>query len=251
MASASLVDQVVALSRQLARIANALPDEDPLRPPDGKKNAPSFLFEMTVLLALLSWLRANDWMIVAERRDGRIRLVRAPAAKATGSVFRICKGALSFQITQGTEITDKYQKTRAPDICLQVGSASDHPTHADVLAMWDAKLRGDSGEPAEERISSGEFWAFVGMHSQLGAPLPGGDLLGSWPPAFGVCALISNGRRPTEPAQVLLDNHVSVVELFESENSAAWPTHEEHMEEIRKVVATEPREESSSASRPQ
>jgi hypothetical protein len=80
--------RVVEPSIRSAQIARLLPSEDPLRPAPGKKNAPSFLFEVKVLLALLSALRADGWNTEPIKRNGRLRLVSSPAPKATGSYFR-------------------------------------------------------------------------------------------------------------------------------------------------------------------
>src|SRR5947207_2216359 len=108
MASAPLVaiDQVRALSRRLREIARLLPNENPLDPlPRGRAAAP-FLFEIKVLVDLLSALKTAGWEIDVERRGKRVRFVRSPAPKSTGSFFRIRKGDLFFQITQGTKIED-------------------------------------------------------------------------------------------------------------------------------------------------
>ncbi len=212
-----------------AEIAAHLPNEDPLRPPSGKKNAPSFLFEIKVLLDMLSALKRAGWTIAVERRSGRIRLVRGPAPKSTGSFFRITRAESTFQITQGTQVKDRHGEPRAPDICLLLGSAGEQPTFCDVLALWDAKLRGKTGRITEDRISDGEFRSFAMVRSWLAPPLPSGDHLAGWPPAFSVCALISNGRRPTEPIGVLFEAGVSVVEQYAGANTSAWPSRQDHI----------------------
>jgi hypothetical protein len=230
MASPSLVDTVHQLSAELRGIANLLPHEDPLQPPPGKENVPSFLFEISTLVALLRALKNQGWTITAEPRAGRVRLVRAPARKSTGSVFHIEKAPRKFQITQGTKVSDRHGEPRAPDICLQRGTASDSPTHHDVLAIWDAKLRGHSGLVTEERISDPEFRSFVMIRAWLAPPRPPNDEpLADWPEAFRVCALISNGLRPTEPEAVLIEAGVSIVEQFGDEHTPAWPSRLDHI----------------------
>ena len=67
------------------------------------------------------------------------------------------------------------------------------------------------------------------VRAWLNPPLPGKDPLGEWPEAFSVCALISNGRRPTEPEGVLIEAGVSVVEHFRGANTPAWPSRAEHI----------------------
>ena len=229
MASAPLVDTVHQISRELRRVASLLPNEDPLQPPPGTKNVPSFLFEIRVLLVLLRALKELGWTITFERRSEHIRFVRSPAPKSTGSFFWITKDKSQFQITQGTQIIDRHGQPRAPDISLQSGTAGPAPTHGDVLAIWDAKLRGQSGRVTDKRVSDAEFRSFVMVRAWLAPPLPGNDALSEWPVAFGVCALISNGRRPTEPEAVFIEAGVSVVEQFTDENTPTWPTRADHI----------------------
>jgi hypothetical protein len=150
MASASLVDQVDAMSKRLKQIARLLPNEHPLRSPKGQKNAPAFLFEFKILLEMLRALKQAGWTITVERRDGQIRFARAPRSKSTSSFFRIVKAGTAFQVTQGTQVADRHGEPRAPDICLQAGQAGENPTYKDVLAIWDAKLRGRTGRLLEK-----------------------------------------------------------------------------------------------------
>lgn len=229
MASPPLVDQVHDLSEGLRTLANLLPNEHPLRPDPGKKNAPSFLFEIFVLLAMLRGLKRLGWEIVAQLRDGKVRLVRGPAAKASGSYFRIARESTVLQVTQGTRIKDRLDRDRAPDLCLQRGDADDKPTFRDVLAIWETKLRGTTGEVTTKRISDSEFRSFAMIRDWLAPPAPGEDPLSEWPAAFRVCAIVSNGRRPTEPRPVLIDARVSIVENFSDENTAIWPSRQEHI----------------------
>jgi hypothetical protein len=237
MASPPLVDTVRQLSRELSGIARLLPKEDPLQPPPGKPNVPSFLFEIRTLCVLLRALQKQGWNITIERRKGRVHFVRAPAAKSTGSFFRIAMGQVEFQITQGTQVSDRHGEPRAPDICLQQGSAGDVPTYLDVLAIWDAKLRGQSGRVSNKCVSDAEFRSFVMVRAWLAPPLPGKDPLDKWPEAFQVCALISNGRRPTEPEAVMIEAAVSVVERFGDEKTPAWPSRSDHIAAARPVPA--------------
>lgn len=229
MASPSLVDQVRDLSRELRQVAALLPNDDPLQPPNGKKNAPSFLFEVRVLLALLRGLTRSGWRITVERRAGQVRLVRGPARKIRGSFFRVTRAETMFQLTQGTQVQDRHGEPRAPDICLQRGEAGDEPSFQDVLALWDAKLRGTSGKVTDEPVSDDALRSFAMIRAWLAPPHPGEDPLSGWPDAFTVCAIVSNGRKPTEPVGVLIEAGVSIVEKFGDENTPAWPSRQEHI----------------------
>ncbi len=231
MAPPSLVDvdQVNKLSSRLETIARYLPPEDPLSPAPGRKNAPSFLFEIKVLLDLLDVLSTSGWSIVTTYREGRIRLVRAAAAKSMGSFFTITRGGSQFQIAQGTKILDIHDESRAPDISLQRKDSGDEPTYRDVLAIWDAKLRGQTGQTTKTRISDPEFRSFVLVRKWLKAPCSTfDDIPADWPPAFRVCALISNGRSPSEPESVFIEGCISVVQKYEGANSEPWPSLQQH-----------------------
>ena len=234
MAPPSLVDQIHELSERLRHIVAVLPQEDPFRLPTGRKPAESFLFEMKILLELLYALKQAGWTIDIERPGGEIRFVRAPAKKSTASYFRISKDGTTRQITQGTKVADRHGKERAPNICLQAGMAGMAPTYQDVLALWDAKLHGIAGTVHEGPITDAEFRSFAMVRSWLAPPLPGNDGLADWPPAFTVCALISNGKKPTEPAEVLLEAGVSVVENYTGTNSPTWPTRQQHIDSQNK-----------------
>src|SRR2546429_237011 len=98
MAPASLVDQIRDLSGILGQILPLLPQEDLFRQPPGKKLAPSFLFEMKVLLGLLYSLKQAGWTIDIERPGGHLRFVRAPAKKNTASYFRVSKYGANREI---------------------------------------------------------------------------------------------------------------------------------------------------------
>jgi hypothetical protein len=65
----------------------------------------------------------------------------------------------------------------------------------------------------------------------LDAPRPTfGEMPTDWPSAFQVSAIISNGRKPTEPISVFLEACVSVVEQYVNAGSEPWPTLREHTE---------------------
>jgi hypothetical protein len=231
MAPPSLVDAdaILELSEDLRRVVRLLPSEDPLLPPDGKKNAASFLFEMRVLFTLLVALRSMGWTIEVKRRAGAIVFVRAPALKATGSYFHLRKADQEWHLTQGTKVVDLHGEERAPDIALEHPTSGDDPTFRHVAAIWDAKLRGTAWREDAHRISDQEFARFALVRKWLSAPVPGKDPLESWPAAFQVCGLITNGQRPSEPASVFLEAAVSVVEHFPEATDACWPSRADHV----------------------
>ncbi len=238
MASPQVVDQIRQLSEMMEQIVTVLPQEDPFQPAGEEKPAAPFLFEMKILLELLLALKESGWIIDIERPGGRIKFVRSPGKKATASFFRLSKDGTKRQITQGTRVKDPYDRPRAPDICLQDGDTGLEPTYKDVLALWDAKLRGKRETAAERRVTDAEFRSFAMIRKWLQPPLPGNDVLGEFPPAFSVCALITNGKKPTEPAAVLLDEGVSVVATYAGVQSAIWPTRQEHITAQNKKALT-------------
>lgn len=229
MAPPSLVDSVTGLSKALREIARLLPDEDPLDPPGGKKNAASFLFEIHVVVAMLRGLQDRGWTVRMLPEASSMRLARAPAPKSRASYFHISRDDHEFHVTHGTQVHDRHGEPRAPDISLQRECSGENPTFEHVLAIWDAKLRGSTGRPDHRRISDAEFRSFAMLRDWLDPPRPGDDPLSDWPPAFTVCALITNGRRPSEPTSVMLEARVSIVEHFQDKDTAATPTRDEHV----------------------
>jgi len=187
---------------------------------------------MKVLLSLLGALKERlSFSVTAVERNGRLVLARAPRPKADVSYFQLKNSGAAFQLVHGAEVLDRFQQTRAPDLCLQKTQATENPNHEDVLAIWDAKLRGETGEPERRRVTKSELAYFLLMMDALRVPRPGGDVafLGSWPVAFQVSALISNGLRPTEPDSFFLEKGLSVVELFDGADSPGHPALERHL----------------------
>ena len=125
--------------------------------------------------------RLPEWNVSIERRGGFVKFVRAPALKSTGSFFRIVKTGEMLQVTQGTKIEDKHGRLRAPDISIQAGNTGDNPTRKDVFAIWDVKLRGESGDIDGARITDDEFRSFLVLRGWLDVPASHASVITSKP----------------------------------------------------------------------
>jgi hypothetical protein len=235
MATPLLVNQVHSLSRRFQDLLRLLPDEDPLEPRPGVKNAAPFLFEVEVMLELFKGLRgaATRARIKLVRRSGECVLARAPRAKAEVSYFRLVMQRGEFQLVHGAKVADRFGTPRAPDLCLQRKEATDSPMHDDVLAIWDIKLRGESGDAESRRVSKGEFGYFVLLADVLAVPAPGPrvEFLRGWPSAFQVSGLITNGLAPLESDDLLLEKGICVVDQFSGQGSQGAPTWGDHVKE--------------------
>lgn len=234
MVAPSLVSEVQKLSKLLGRALELQPGEDPLAPRKGKKDTAAFLFEMKALFGLVLRLRRNGWaiQIVRPRDDGKMYFVRSPAKKDSGTYFVLLKDERALHLVHGTQIQDVHGKPRAPDLSLQHPQGGSHPTYSDVLAMWDAKLRGTSAKPTEERISDNEYARFAKVREWLKLPRPGGpdDVLSSWPPAFEVSGLITNGCQNTEPDTIYFADAVSIVDHYDGPSKQCHPSRQQHID---------------------
>jgi hypothetical protein len=146
--------------------------------------------------------------------------------------MRLQRAGAEWQLVHGTEILDQFGRPRAPDLSLQTGNAPPDPTLKHVVAIWDAKLRGRTGQARDRPITDGEFRSFVVLLRWLEVPAPGDPaeaLLGDFPPAFQVRGLITNGRGPTEPDAVFLDERVAVVEHFQHAGTPCSPARRAHL----------------------
>lgn len=249
MASASLVATVHSLSRQLNEVCRELPGQDPLELFSSKEPVAWFLFEIKVLWILVVQLARDNWTIDIVARDGRFVYARTPRRKSDVSYFTIRRGPAAFHLVHGSQIDDVYGQPRAPDISLQHADSGERPHYQHVRAIWDAKLRGESADPDSHRISDQEFARFVLVKEWLRLPDPGGaeDVLEGWPPAFEVSALVTNGRPPSEPSDVLLERGVSVTQHFSSADTPCAPSRLQHIAHASEVTASAlPRQTSAS-----
>jgi hypothetical protein len=235
MATSSLVGQVHELSKKLAEAVELMPGED-LFAPKGRQ-ASSFLYELMVLGHLLLGLEKGKWRIrIENRRNGAIVFARAPRPKSNATYFRVSRKKGAFHLVQGTQIRDRHGKRRAPDLSLQSEDSEHTPTWKHVLGFWDAKLRGNSGQLSKRRVTDSEYARFQAVRRWLRPPRPGTprDVLGKWPMAFQVCALITNGKPPSEPKSVLLEDSVSVAAGFSGCDTVLRPTRLAHIRHARK-----------------
>lgn len=227
MASSSLVDKVHNISVKLGLILATTPREDLL----GNNPPQSFLFELRVLFELLDYLKnSKGWTVTPEHKpNGQYCFLRAPGLKKNATFFRVKKNAESYQVTHGSKIQDRYGEKRAPDISLQTGNAPLEPTHSDVLAIWDAKLRGSRGTLSDKRITDSEFGKFVYFMEVLNIKRPAQGLIPKdWPPALEVSALITNGEEPTEPRNAMLDRGFSVTSHYNGPKTQTEPSRRDH-----------------------
>lgn len=231
MATSSLVDRTHELSRKLGALLRILPTDDPLHRTDLKKDASSFLFEVVVLIELLLNL-SEAGLVTVVRRSGHIVLARAPASKRKKSYFICTLGGRSYDLLPSIDVADRMGGTQAPDLTLH-----DHipetqlPDYSNVRAIWDAKLRGETGAVDNEPIAKGEFATFLLMCDLLSVPKPGEsrDVLPEWKSAFDVSALISNGRIPHQSLVFMIEKGISVTELFVTRSTQCKPLRHEHL----------------------
>jgi hypothetical protein len=247
MANASLVSRTHQLSQGLARVLSLLPKDVDL-----SESAASFLFEVRVLTSMVSALDSDGWHVKAVKRQGRLVLHRAPGKKCNASYLQIEKGMTKYQIVTGSQISDRYGEPRAPDISLQQDGAPDEPSCEHVIAIWDAKLRGDTGAADKDRVSDAEFARFVFVHEALDLGPPGtrDAVLGKWPASFQVSGLVTNGTGPSEPSSVFLDKGVSVVEHFANATTPCKPNRSAHLA-YRHGLASKSSATSSASAAPQ
>ncbi len=231
MAATPLVNDIHRLSRDLGRLCSLLPGQDPLALFSSKKPAAHFLFEVKVVWCLLARLANDQWSIEPVPRGGRFVYAMSPAAKRNVSYFMIRYGTDSYHLVHGAQIDDAHGEPRAPDISLQSKDGREQPTYEHVLAIWDAKLKGTTGAPTNKRVTDAEFARFAKVREWLRVPRPGDprDILASWPAAFQVSAIITNGQPPSEPDSVFLECSVSVVKEFQSADSPCVPSRTAHL----------------------
>ncbi len=247
MASISLVEQVKRLAAALTSIVDALPPltADEFDPEQRDASNAAFLFELKILYTLLAKLAADGWQVRVERKGTRVHFVRRPLPKAQASHFLIARLGAQYQIVHGTQVKDIFGEPRAPDITLQKGDASETPKWDDVIAMWDAKLRGTTSAPCENRVDDKEFARFVQVMELLQVPdVHGSDVpLADLSACFEVTGIITNGRGPTEKPHFFYWYGASVVEQFLNANSATAPTRAEHKTASRRpqFVTAKPR----------
>ncbi|WP_127587909.1 hypothetical protein [Paenibacillus koleovorans] len=228
MASPQMVDRILNLPRNLQNSMGLLPKDDLYTSVTQRGDADNFLFELKVLFSLLDYLTTHGWRCtIANKQMSVIRLPRSPGLKKNFSYFVVehTKTGQIWQIVHGTQIEDQFGEPRAPDISLQTENASIQPTYRDIKAIWDAKLRGTDDDLLDNVISDSEYRSFVWVKDKLRIPWPNSteDVLAGWPPAFEVCALITNGKSPTENVKVFLSDHASITAQFKDASTPTFP----------------------------
>lgn len=232
MASVSVVSDVRRLAAALSSVVQALPPPTAheFDPEKRDANNAAFLFELKILYTVLARLAADGWQVWVERKGARIHFVRRPMPKAEASHFLIERAGAQYQFVHGTQVEDIVGEPRAPDITLQKGNASENPKWGDVIAMWDAKLRGTTSAPSDKRVDDKEFARFVQVMELLHVPnvhdsdVPFAEL----PACIEVSGIITNGRGPSEKPPFFFFYGASVVEQFLHADSPMSPTRAEH-----------------------
>jgi hypothetical protein len=230
MAKPKLVDRVHEFGAALARVLRLLPTDDPLHRSGRKRDVASFLFEVRVLTELLVALNRIGRIDVV-RRGRYIVLARAPANKSSKSYFEVTVQNRTVHLCPGVKVVDRHGSEQAPDLTLQHPDSGESPTFRHVLAMWDAKLRGESGRPDASALTKPEVAEFMYMLDVLEVPSPGKsrEALAGWPAAFEVSALITNGRRSAHTDALLYEKGFSETEAFVDAQTACHPTYAEHI----------------------
>lgn len=236
MATTSLVDRAHELSQNLANALRLLPPDDPLWREDGKNDVADFLFEIVILTEMLKALSAKFSIDVVRRKNGNIVLARKPASKLQKSYFVIKIAGQEYQLLHGIDIRDRFGSTQAPDFSLHDDTSDDTADHRNVLAIWDAKLKGDTADHHAARVSKPEVAEFLHMLDMLSVPKPGDnrDVLDGWPAAFEVSSIVSNGKLSTHPPQMFLEKGGSLTEHFTNANTPCQPSRSQHLRSSRK-----------------
>lgn len=230
-----MVMKLERLSKTLGEVLRLLPDEDLAGSTTKPTDALDFLFEIKVLFSLLVYLTEDGWVVEVQNRQGnRIILPRKPGRKANFSYFSIehSSTGLAWQLVHGTQLEDPFGKLRAPDLSLQLPSASTAPTYQDIRAMWDAKLRGNDDGDIDIPMKDADYRSFVWVRDILRVPCPNdsNNPLDGWPPAFEVSGLITNGLGPTENIGIYINDGVSVTQHFQDANTPTYPSRRAHIE---------------------
>jgi hypothetical protein len=235
VAATSLVDRAQEFSEKLRNVLNLFPGDDPLHRDNGEKDASSFLFEILVLIELLAQF-AKHGPIAVTKRGNKILLARSPAKKQSKSYFTVRLGGEAFDLLSGIKIDDRVGKTQAPDFSLHDSVGDQQPCgYQNVRAIWDAKLRGETGAADDDEVTKGEFALFLLMMDVLDVPMPGDarDVIAPLGGAFEVSALISNGALPTQAESYLIEKGVAVVANFTSAATTGWPARAVHLSRRR------------------
>lgn len=177
-------------------------------------SANSGLYELYVAIRLIDAMhRSHTVEYVPGHGDTAHSFPRGPAAKRGRPYFRLHVAGKTFQLCLGTKIADRHGHERAPDISLQQGSASDTPTHNDVLNAWDAKYR--ELPHNDERLTHDEVALFRMWREllQLEADLPDGLLLTGLEELRGN-VLVTNGQHSTNRIALLEESLIRECERF-------------------------------------
>ena len=171
----------------------------------------SFLYEMHVLLEIADLL-AGAWKLdyVAGTGAKAHEFPKGPADKTGRPRFNLVNagGGVDYQLCGGTRVTDSHNVGRAIDVSLQVGSAGDAPTNADLVRAYDAKYRSDPADQISHPEVS-EFGKWIELFLLRGAnpPIPALSHLDAH-------CVISNGAFSTEPDSVLTHLNIKEVQTF-------------------------------------
>lgn len=159
----------------------------------------SFLLELYLLFRIVRDLKAH-YLVSYDRGTGvnQDKFPQSGAPKAGRPRFLVKDrqtGDTVFQVCAGTEVPDINGHSRALDISIQKGDATDTPSASDVLQIFDAKYR----SKFSSRISHHEFSEFArwielfGLRGSSTASLNFDSLTDM----DGNC-LVTNGKHSTE-----------------------------------------------------
>ncbi len=154
-----------------------------------------FVYEIYVYVKLLVLLQ-GQFQVTYVPGSGRVAhaFPRKPANKRGRPRFMLTSAKGDWQLCAGTKVRDLHGDTRAPDISLQRGTASEDPNLDDVDAIWDAKYK-SSGS----RISSHEFSEFARWLEVLNLRARASpSCIASAAPDLAGHALVTNGAHSTE-----------------------------------------------------
>lgn len=210
-------DEEIRLSAWLKRAARSL-GKAAIWPATGRifTAERDYIFEFYCFLRMIRDLQVNYRIDYVPGSGKTIHCFpRKPANKSGRPRFDLYDkgtGQLLWQFCLGTKIKDVYGRRRAPDISLQLSTASeDDPTHSDVQLAWDAKFKRERGM----RISDADIACFSQVVEFMG-------LRGRAVPAIRfdqlldlVCnGLISNGDISTESDAGLRHLNIREVSAF-------------------------------------
>jgi hypothetical protein len=173
--------------------------------------ADDFVYEIYVYIKLLLLLQGKC-IVTYVPGSGRVihAFPRKPANKRGRPRFTVKSRHGDWQLCAGTKIRDLHGDSRAPDISLQRGTASEDPDLHDVAAIWDAKYKRKGARISSHEFSEFSRWLEVLNLRSNAAP----SVITSAARDLGGHCLVTNGEHSTEVDAELARTNVREVASY-------------------------------------